>query len=82
MRLGDDIDDYCSHCKRVMDHSVVSLKGDTAQRTRCRTCAYEHAYKKGKGGRQEMTAKQAFDTLMASVLTSGPLADAPKKGKK
>ncbi len=82
MRLGDYIDDYCSRCKRVMDHSVVTMEGDAVKRTRCRTCDYEHPYKKGKGGRQEMSAKQAFDTLMASVMSSGPLADAPKKPKK
>ncbi len=82
MRLGDTIDDYCSRCKRIMDHSVVSVAGEEAQRTRCRTCDYEHPYKKGKGGRKEMTAKQAFDTLMSSVMASGPLAGAPTKPRK
>ena len=24
-RLGDDIDDFCVKCKRVMNHSVVSI---------------------------------------------------------
>ena len=82
MRLGDYIDDYCSRCKRVMDHGVVSLKGDEADRVRCRTCSYEHAYRKGKGGKGEMSAKQAFDTLMSSVMNSGAIPDAPKKRKK
>jgi hypothetical protein len=25
VRLGDDIDDYCVRCKRVMNHDVVSV---------------------------------------------------------
>jgi hypothetical protein len=27
-RLGDDIDDFCVKCKRVMNHSVVSILND------------------------------------------------------
>jgi hypothetical protein len=82
MRVGDYIDDYCSRCKRVMDHGVVSVAGEEALRTRCRTCDYEHAYKSAKGGRKEMSAKQAFDTLMASVTASGPLAPPAAKPKR
>ena len=25
VRLGDDIDDFCVRCKRVMNHAVVSV---------------------------------------------------------
>ncbi len=28
MRLGDDIDDHCSRCKRTTDHSIVSMMGE------------------------------------------------------
>src|SRR5262249_54432806 len=67
MRLGDDIDDHCSRCKRATDHSIVSKGGEKGLRTRCRTCNYEHAYRHNKGGRKEMTAKEAFDKLVASM---------------
>ncbi|HMF92162.1 MAG TPA: hypothetical protein VKL40_16070 [Candidatus Angelobacter sp.] len=67
MRLGDDIDDHCSRCKRGTDHSIVSMMGEEVLRTRCRTCNYEHAYRHNKGGRKEMTAKEAFDKLVASM---------------
>ncbi len=87
MRLGDYIDDYCSHCKRVMDHSVVSLDGDKAKKVRCRTCDYEHTYRGSKGGKKEMSKEEAFNAVLASVL--GQQAGVPeskpsprkKKGK-
>jgi NMD protein affecting ribosome stability and mRNA decay len=84
MRLGDDIDDYCSRCKRGTDHSVVSMLGDEVKITRCRTCGSEHKYRHNKG-KQEMTAKEAFDKVLASVTgqQSGSGSDAkPKRRKK
>ena len=36
-RLGDDIDDFCVKCKRVMNHAVVSILGDEPAKVRCRT---------------------------------------------
>ncbi len=44
-RLGDDIDDYCVKCKRVMNHAVVSLLGDAAAKVRCRTCHSDHDFR-------------------------------------
>ena len=66
-RLGDDIDDYCSRCQRTTDHSVVVMAGDEVQKVRCRTCSFEHKYRKNKGGRKEMTAQDAFQKVLASV---------------
>jgi ribosomal protein L44E len=80
MRLGDDIDAYCSRCKRLTDHSVVSMVDEAPKKVRCRTCSYEHAYRKG-GGRKEMTAQEAFDKVLASV-TGTPAPEDPKPKKK
>jgi hypothetical protein len=78
MRLGDDIDDHCSRCKRTTDHSVVSMStaGDEVLKTRCRTCGNEHNYRHNQGRKKEMTAKEAFDKLMASMPGAQPAASA------
>jgi hypothetical protein len=44
-RLGDDIDDYCVRCKRVMNHAVVSVVNGEAAKVRCRTCHSDHDYR-------------------------------------
>jgi hypothetical protein len=83
-RLGDDIDDYCSRCQRTTDHSVVVMAGDDVQKVRCRTCNFEHKYRKNKGGRKEMSAQEAFQKVLASVsgqMGEGGSAKAKKKTK-
>ena len=84
MRLGDYIDDYCTRCKLTTDHAVVSMFGDEVKITRCRTCDSEHKYRHNKGSK-EMTNKQAFDAVMASVLGAhgaSQTEDKPKRRKK
>src|SRR5256885_8754331 len=45
IRLGDDIDDFCVRCKRVMNHAVVSVLNGAAARVRCRTCHSDHDFR-------------------------------------
>ena len=78
-RLGDDLDDYCSRCQRTTDHSVVVMAGDEVQKTRCRTCGFEHKYRKNKGGRKEMSAQEAFQKVLSSV--TGQMPENPKSKK-
>jgi recombinational DNA repair protein (RecF pathway) len=80
MRLGDDIDDHCSRCKRSTDHSVVSMIGEEVLKTRCRTCSNEHKYRQNKSRNKEMTAKEAFDHVLASITGAPP--ETPDAGKK
>ncbi len=44
-RLGDDIDDYCVRCKRIMNHSLVSVVNSEPAKVRCRTCHTDHDYR-------------------------------------
>jgi len=81
MRLGDDIDDHCSSCKRTTDHSIVSMMGEEVLRTRCRTCNSEHKYRHNKSRSKEMTAKEAFDKVLATV-TGQVEEQKPTKKKK
>jgi hypothetical protein len=81
MRLGDDIDDHCSSCKRTTDHSVVSMVGEEVLRTRCRTCNSEHKYRHNKSRNKEMTAKEAFDKVLATVTGQAEVTQPAKKKK-
>ena len=75
MRLGDDIDDYCSRCRRSTDHAVVSMLGEEVLKTRCRTCNSEHNYRHNQGRKKEMTAKEAYDKLISSMPGTQPVGD-------
>jgi len=41
--------------------------GEEVLITRCRTCGSEHKYRKNKSRGKEMSAKDAFDKLLASM---------------
>src|ERR1035438_953687 len=44
-RLGDDIDDFCVRCKRVMNHAIVSVLNAEPAKVRCRTCHNDHDFR-------------------------------------
>ena len=86
MRVGDYIDAYCSHCKRVMDHTIVAMEGAggtaNVSRVRCRTCDYEHTYRPGQTGKKELTKEEAFNQVLASVMGTIPATQAEEKKAK
>ena len=58
------------------------MMGDEVLKTRCRTCNSEHKYRQNKSRSKEMTAKEAFDKVMASVTGGMPETASPAKKKK
>ena len=45
LRLGDNVDDYCPRERRVTNHAIVALVGDSVRQTRCSACDTEHEFK-------------------------------------
>ena len=62
IRLGDDIDDFCVRCKRVMNHAVVSVISAAPAKVRCRTCHSDHDY------RHEQAPPPKVDTRKAALF--------------
>lgn len=62
-RLGDDIDDFCVRCKRVMNHAVVSVINNTPAKVRCRTCHSDHDF------RHEQAPPPKVDSRKAALFT-------------
>lgn len=78
-RLGDDIDDYCVKCKRVMNHAVVSLVGEEPAKVRCRTCHQDHDYRHEQAPPPKVDSRKA--ALYNEVLKTVPGgAPAPADG--
>jgi hypothetical protein len=65
-RLGDDIDDFCVKCKRVMNHAVVSLLNDEPAKVRCRTCHSDHDYRHEQAPPPKVDPRKA--ALFSQVL--------------
>jgi hypothetical protein len=67
-RLGDVIDDFCVKCRRLTNHSIVSLLDGKAAKVRCRTCYSDHDYRNEEAPPSKKDLKKA--ALFAEVLSS------------
>jgi hypothetical protein len=69
IRLGDDIDDFCVRCKRVMNHAVVSVINGAAAKVRCRTCHSDHDYRHEQAPPPKVDARKAalFNEVLKKV---------------
>jgi hypothetical protein len=85
VRLGDVIDDFCVKCKRIMNHSVVSILGQDPAKVRCRTCYSDHDYRHEQAPPKVDTRKAAlFNEVLSKLQPDGAAAaaaEAPDKSK-
>ena len=68
LRLGDEIDDYCVKCRRLTNHSIVSLVDTKAAKVRCRTCYSDHDFRNEQAppSKKEL-AKQKVEIPIANI---------------
>ena len=76
IRLGDDIDDFCVRCKRVMNHAVVSVIAGAPAKVRCRTCHSDHDYRHEQAPPPKVDARKAalFNEVLKKVSPDGATA--------
>ena len=70
MRLGDVIDDHCIKCRRITNHSIVSLVNGEAAKVRCRTCYHDHDYRHGQPPPSKKDLKKAEAQAQAALAAS------------
>jgi hypothetical protein len=76
-RLGDDIDDFCVKCKRVMNHAVVSILNDEPAKVRCRTCHSDHDFRHEQAPPPKVDPRKAalFSQVLGNVTGLPPEVD-------
>jgi hypothetical protein len=81
-RLGDVLDDYCVKCRRLTNHSIVSLVGAKAAKVRCRTCYSDHDYRNEQIPPSKKDLKKAalFNQVLAAAVGPAPPTGAPGAG--
>jgi hypothetical protein len=67
MRLGDVIDDHCIKCRRITNHSIVSLVDGQAAKVRCRTCYHDHDYRHEQAPPSKKELKKAEAEAQAAA---------------
>ncbi|MCC7237814.1 MAG: hypothetical protein IT163_21080 [Bryobacterales bacterium] len=73
LRLGDDIDDFCVKCKRITNHSIVSLLNGEAAKVRCKSCYSEHDYRREIAPPSKKDLKKAalFNEVLGKTAPDG-----------
>jgi hypothetical protein len=77
-RLGEVVDDYCSHCRLVTNHGVMVIVGGKVKRVRCAPCLHEHAFHHAKVPKRKDQVKDLFDQVLARI-PGASAASAPEK---
>ena len=75
LRLGDVIDDFCVKCRRLTNHSIVSLMSGSAAKVRCRTCYSDHDYRNEQAppSKKELARqKELYNAVLAGVASPVP----------
>ncbi len=69
LRLGDHVDDYCPRERRITNHVIAAIVGDTIKQTRCTTCDADHVYREGRAPRRRKKepAAELFDQVLQNA---------------
>lgn len=72
-RLGDDIDDFCVRCKRITNHSIVSVVAAEPAKVRCRTCHSDHDYRREQAPppKVDLRKQALFNEVLKKVSPDG-----------
>ena len=79
LRLGDVIDDFCVKCRRLTNHSIVSLMNGSAAKVRCRTCYSDHDYRNEQAppSKKELARqKELYNAVLTGVAPADGSGDA------
>jgi len=87
-RLGDVIDDHCIKCRRITNHSIVSLLTGQPAKVRCRTCYHDHDYRHEQAppSKKDLKKQELFKEVLSAANVPEPVAadppdPEPKKAK-
>jgi hypothetical protein len=69
LRLGDVIDDYCIKCRRLTNHSVVSMMNGEVAKVRCRSCYHDHDYlhEIAPPSKKDLKKAELFNAVLGST---------------
>jgi hypothetical protein len=88
VRLGDVIDDFCVKCRRLTNHSVVSIVNSGPAKVRCRTCHNDHDYRHeiAPPSKKDLKKLELFNQVLATVepepIVAEPETGEPSKARK
>ena len=74
LKVGGEVDSYCTKCKMVLAHVVLAIWAGQIKRVRCNTCMGEHAFHRAQPG----ASSAGSSASPRPVRAKSPAADKPK----
>jgi hypothetical protein len=76
LRVAGEVDGWCTRCRLVLNHRIVSMKGPKPHQVECLTCRSHHLWRPGAPG--ERPEAGATAGARARVLTGASTARTPR----
>ena len=76
---SSEIEAYCTKCKLVLAHTVVTMDGTKPKRVQCNTCKGEHNYRAKKPATKSTAAKKEKTTRGTSKKSRQSWEDTMKE---
>jgi len=64
---GDPIEARCTKCRKITNHIIVAMDGETPAKVECNTCKGQHKYRKPAAKRQPANPKAAEQKEWAAL---------------
>ena len=79
-RLGDVIDDHCIKCRRITNHSIVSIVTAKPAKVRCRTCYHDHDFRNEEAppSKKDLKKAELFKEVLAAAVPEAATEAVPE----
>jgi hypothetical protein len=71
LRVAGEVDSWCTKCRLVLNHRIVSMKNGKAYQVECLTCRSTHLWRAGAPGAPKPAAAEGSGSRVRSVAASG-----------
>ena len=84
LKVAGEVDSWCTSCRMLLNHRVVSMLGTKPHQVLCLTCKKEHRYKAGAPGERaaaEAAGARAGAPAKPARVTSATRAEQARVGR-
>ncbi len=71
LRVAGEVDSWCTRCRLLLNHRIVSMKGGHPYQVECLTCRSTHLWRKAAPGQKPASTGERVRTAAGAAAPSG-----------
>jgi hypothetical protein len=75
LKVGGDVEAYCTTCKTMKDHVIVAMVGDKPAKVECAGCHKQHVYRAAAPGTKTESAGRTRRKTPAPPVSAPPVTE-------